>query len=77
VPPKDTRTPANPSVPCCIHLMRNGMTEIRATIDVRNAPSISVAERVGFVREATVISEDVLEGVRGTDHHYVLRTPRS
>jgi hypothetical protein len=32
-----------------------------------------VAESVGFVRKATVISEDVLEGVRGTDHQYVLR----
>lgn len=57
----------------CTHLMRNGVTELRAMIDVRNAPSIAVAESVGFVREATAISEDVLDGVRGTDHHYVLR----
>ncbi len=57
----------------CNHLMRNGVAEVRATIDVRNAPSISVAESVGFVREATAMSEDVLDGVRGTDHHYVLR----
>jgi [ribosomal protein S5]-alanine N-acetyltransferase len=58
----------------CSHLMRNGVAEVRATIDVRNAPSISVAESVGFVREATAMSEDVLDGVRGTDHQYVLRT---
>lgn len=59
----------------CSHLMRNGVAEVRATIDARNAPSISVAQSVGFVREATAISEDVLDGVRGTDHHYVLRSP--
>lgn len=57
----------------CSHLMRNGVAELRATIDVRNAASIAVAESVGFVCEATAISEDVLDGVRGTDHHYVLR----
>lgn len=57
----------------CNHLMRNGIGEVRATIDVRNAPSIAVAERVGFVREATAVSEDVLDGVRGNDHHYALR----
>jgi RimJ/RimL family protein N-acetyltransferase len=53
--------------------MRNGVAEVRATIDVRNAPSISLAESLGFVRQATVISEDVLDGVRGSDHHYILR----
>jgi [ribosomal protein S5]-alanine N-acetyltransferase len=57
----------------CSYLMRNGVAEIRATIDVRNTPSISLAERVGFVRKATVTSEDVLDGARGRDHHYVLR----
>jgi RimJ/RimL family protein N-acetyltransferase len=57
----------------CCHLMRNGVAEVRATIDVRNVPSISLAESVGFIRESTAISEDVLDGVRGTDHHYVLR----
>lgn len=57
----------------CRHLMLNGVAEVRATIDVRNAPSISVAESVGFIREATGASEDVLDGVRGNDHHYVLR----
>jgi RimJ/RimL family protein N-acetyltransferase len=57
----------------CSHLMRNGVAEIRATIDVRNAPSIALAESVGFVREATAISDDVLDGVRGSDHHYILR----
>ena len=61
----------------CTHLMRNGVVEVRATIDARNAPSISVAQSVGFVREATAISEDVLDGVRGTDHQYVLRAPPS
>ncbi|MFY9860010.1 MAG: GNAT family N-acetyltransferase [Candidatus Cybelea sp.] len=58
----------------CGHLLRNGVAEVRATIDVRNGPSISVAESVGFFRETTATSEDVLDGVRGTDHHYVLRT---
>jgi RimJ/RimL family protein N-acetyltransferase len=58
----------------CRHLMLNGVAEIRATIDVRNVPSISVAENIGFIREATTASEDVLHGVRGTDHHYVLRS---
>lgn len=57
----------------CAHLMRNGVAEVRATIDARNAPSISVAESIGFVREATAMSEDVLDGVRGTDHRYFLR----
>jgi RimJ/RimL family protein N-acetyltransferase len=61
----------------CSHLMRNGVAELRATIDVRNAASISLAESVGFVRSATAISEDVLDGVRGTDHHYVLRAALS
>lgn len=61
----------------CSHLMRNGVAEVRATIDVRNAPSIAVAEAVGFVREATATSEDVLDGVRGIDHHYVLGAPPS
>jgi len=56
----------------CSHLMRNGVAEVRATIDVRNARSISLAESVGFVRQDTVISEDVLDGVRGSDHHYIL-----
>jgi [ribosomal protein S5]-alanine N-acetyltransferase len=55
------------------HLMSNGIAEIRATIDVRNASSLSLAESLGFVREGTARSEDVLDGVRGTDHHYVLR----
>lgn len=57
----------------CSHLTHNGVAEVRATIDVRNAPSISVAENVGFVRKATALSEDVLDGIRGTDYHYVLR----
>ncbi|MFY9663090.1 MAG: GNAT family N-acetyltransferase [Candidatus Cybelea sp.] len=57
----------------CSHLIRNGVIELRATIDVRNEPSISVAQSAGFAHEATAISEDVLDGVRGTDHHYVLR----
>jgi RimJ/RimL family protein N-acetyltransferase len=61
----------------CGHLMRNGVAEVRATIDARNARSISVAESVGFVREATLTSEDVLDGVRGLDHHYVLRAEPS
>lgn len=59
----------------CSHLMRHGVAEVWATIDVRNAPSISLAESIGFVREATAISDDVLDGVRGDDHHYVLRAP--
>ncbi len=58
----------------CRHLMLNGIAEVRATIDERNVPSILLAERVGFIREATGMSEDVLDGVRGTDHHYVLHT---
>jgi RimJ/RimL family protein N-acetyltransferase len=57
----------------CSHLLRNGVAEVRATIDVRNAPSIALAESIGFVRRATMISEDVLDGVRGSDHHYILR----
>ena len=57
----------------CSHLMHNGVAAVRATIDVRNVPSISLAESIGFVREATAISEDVLDGVRGSDHHYILR----
>ena len=57
----------------CRHLICNGVAEIRATIDVRNTPSISLAQSIGFVRQATAISEDVLDGVRGSDHHYVLR----
>jgi RimJ/RimL family protein N-acetyltransferase len=60
----------------CSHLMLGGVSELRATVDVRNAPSISVAEGVGFVCEGAVRSEDVLDGVRGTDYRYVLR-PRS
>jgi RimJ/RimL family protein N-acetyltransferase len=57
----------------CTHLMNNGVPELRAIIDVRNAPSIALAEGAGFVREATIVSDDVLDGVRGNDYQYVLR----
>jgi len=57
----------------CDHLAAAGVTELHATIDSRNARSIGLAEALGFVREATFASDDVLDGVRGTDHSYVLR----
>ena len=57
----------------CAHLLSAGVGELRATIDARNDRSIGVAERVGFRRVDTRRSDDVIDGVRGIDHDYVLR----
>lgn len=59
------------------HLFAAGVGGLHATVDVRNSPSITLIERLGFTRTATRRSEDVIAGVRGFDHDYVLRAPRS
>ena len=61
----------------CEYLVQHGIDEMRATIDVRNAASLAVAVGSGFTRDSTVRSEDVLDGVRGMDHNYVLRASRA
>ena len=57
------------------HLIAGGVRAIRAYIDVRNTASIALVERLCFVRERTHRSEDVIHGVRGFDHDYVLIAP--
>ncbi|GAC1572358.1 MAG: GNAT family N-acetyltransferase [Candidatus Elarobacter sp.] len=57
------------------HLLGNGVALLHAVIDVRNAPSISLVERLRFVRVGTRRSDDVIGGVRGFDHDYVRRAP--
>ncbi len=59
----------------CDHLEACGVTRLSATIDVRNAASIALVERLGFERKSTYRSDDVIGGVRGYDHCYV-RTSR-
>ena len=49
---------------------RHGVREILASVDVRNAKSIAVLERVGFGRVATEPAE--LRGEPTTDHRYRL-----
>jgi len=55
------------------HLFRAGVRELHAVIDVRNRASIALIERLGFTRTKTRASDDVIGGVRGFDHEYVLR----
>jgi ribosomal-protein-alanine N-acetyltransferase len=54
-----------------------GVGRLKAVVDVRNAASIALVERLGFTRTRTSRSEDVIDGVRWFDHEYVLRRPRS
>lgn len=55
------------------HLAASGICAVEAVIDARNAASIALVERLGFARRTTRRSEDVIGGVRGLDHEYVLR----
>jgi RimJ/RimL family protein N-acetyltransferase len=55
----------------CEHLLAAGVQRLRAVIDVRNEASIHLAEALGFARTATVVSDDVLDGVRGNDYIFV------
>ena len=50
---------------------RHGVHELLASVDVRNAKSIAVLERVGFARVAVCAAE--LRGVATTDYRYLLR----
>lgn len=59
------------------HLFAAGVGRLRAVVDVRNAGSIALVERLGFTRTRTCRSEDVIGGVRGFDHEYVMRPPRA
>jgi ribosomal-protein-alanine N-acetyltransferase len=59
------------------HLFAAGVGRLLATIDARNAASIALIERLGFTRLGTHRSDDVIGGVRGFDHEYELRAPRS
>lgn len=49
---------------------RHGVRDIMASVDVRNARSIAVLERVGFARVATCAAE--LRGEATTDYRYLL-----
>lgn len=59
------------------HLIAHGVASLRAIIDVRNAASIALVERLHFERLGTRRSDDVIGGVRGFDHDYVRRRPRA
>jgi RimJ/RimL family protein N-acetyltransferase len=59
------------------HLFAAGVGRLHAVIDARNAASIALVERLGFARTATRRSDDVIGGVRGFDHDYVLKAPRA
>jgi ribosomal-protein-alanine N-acetyltransferase len=59
------------------HLLAEHVAAIEAVIDIRNAASIALVERLGFVRHATHRSDDVIGGVRGFDHDYVLVNPEA
>lgn len=54
------------------HLLAAPVAVLEAVIDVRNTPSIALVERLGFLRRTTRRSDDVIGGVRGFDHEYVL-----
>jgi ribosomal-protein-alanine N-acetyltransferase len=58
------------------HLVAAGIGTLRAVVDVRNAASIALLDRLGFERRRTMRSDDVLAGVRGFDHEYVLGAHR-
>jgi RimJ/RimL family protein N-acetyltransferase len=58
------------------HLVAAGIGTLRAVVDVRNAASIALLDRLGFERRRTMRSDDVLGGVRGFDHEYVLGAHR-
>ncbi len=58
------------------HLFGAGVAVVRAVVDVRNVPSIALLERLGFARDGTERSADVIDGVRGFDHRYELRPPK-
>ncbi len=55
------------------HLLAAGVRVLHAVVDVRNAASIALIERLGFARTRTRISDDVIDGLRWFDHEYVLR----
>ncbi len=48
----------------------HGVRSVLASVDVRNAKSIAVLERVGFVRSATCAAE--LRGAATSDYRYLL-----
>lgn len=58
------------------HLLAGGVALLHAVIDVRNAASIALVERLAFERTGTRRSDDVIGGVRGFDHDYVRRLTR-
>jgi RimJ/RimL family protein N-acetyltransferase len=58
------------------HLFAAGVGRVHAVVDVRNAASNALLERLGFTRTRTRRSDDVIGGVRGLDHEYDLR-PRA
>jgi ribosomal-protein-alanine N-acetyltransferase len=55
----------------CEHLAGAGIERFRAVIDVRNEPSIRLAESLGFRRVAVVSSDDVIDGFRSQDAVYL------
>jgi RimJ/RimL family protein N-acetyltransferase len=58
------------------HLLAAGVGVLHAVIDVRNAASVALIERAGFTRTRTRRSDDLIGGVYGFDHDYVLRARR-
>ena len=55
------------------HLAASGVRRFEAVVDVRNAASLALIERLGFERRETRRSDDVIAGSRGLDHVYVLK----
>ena len=49
-----------------------GYSRVTAQIDVRNQPSINLAEKLGMRREATFIEHDRLKGELVSEHIYAL-----
>ncbi|MDP2316749.1 MAG: GNAT family protein [Pseudomonadota bacterium] len=53
------------------HLIRVGVTELRATVTVGNEASCHVLERLGFERRGVLVGNDVIRGIPHDDHLYV------